>query len=31
MAPISAPKITYWSITAGSMVPLPTVAATVSW
>ena len=30
MAPISAPKITYWSTTPGSTMPLPTVAATLS-
>ncbi len=31
MAPISAPKTTYWSTTSGSTMPLPTVAATFSW
>ncbi len=31
MAPIRAPMITKWSTTIGSMVPLPTVAATLSW
>ena len=31
MAPMSAPKITCWSTTPGSTMPLPTVAATLSW
>ena len=31
MAPISAPKTTYWSTTSASTMPLPTVAATFSW
>ena len=30
MAPMSAPKISWLSTNAGSMMPLPTVAATVS-
>ena len=30
MAPIKAPKTTCWSTTAGSTIPLPTVAATLS-
>jgi hypothetical protein len=31
MAPISAPNTTWWSITPGSAMPLPMVAATVRW
>src|SRR6187549_2708765 len=31
IAPMSAPKITYWSTTVGSTMPLPTVAATFRW
>jgi hypothetical protein len=30
-APIRAPKITTWSTNCGSTVPLPMVAATLSW
>ena len=31
IAPISAPKTTWWSTTPGSTMPLPTVAATFRW
>ena len=31
IAPISAPKTTWWSTTPGSAIPLPTVAATLRW
>ena len=31
IAPTSAPKTTCWSTTPGSTMPLPTVAATLSW
>ena len=31
IAPISAPNTTWWSMTPGSTMPLPTVAATFSW
>src|SRR5689334_15147217 len=31
MAPISAPKTTWWSTASGCAMPLPTVAATLRW